>query len=74
LIASLSLCSQNLEFNRQSSNWWQFSTVNIGTTNPRHLATISPSLVLNRTEPIEIVYLSAGPYRIGLQRFCIGLR
>jgi len=34
------------------------------TTNPRHLATISPSLVLNRTELTEITYLSAGHYII----------
>jgi len=32
------------------------------TTNPRHPATISPSLELNRTELIEIPYLSAGHY------------
>ena len=32
------------------------------TTNSRHPATISPSLVLNRTELIEIPYLSAGKY------------
>jgi len=33
------------------------------TTNPCYPATISPSLVLNRTELIEIPYLSAGHYR-----------
>jgi len=33
------------------------------TTYPRYPATISPSLVLNRIELVEITYLSAGHYK-----------
>ena len=40
------------------------STGKLGTTNPRQPATISPSVVLNRTQLIAIPYLSVGHYNI----------